>query len=128
MAQRLVRKICAKCQEDYSLSAEELEKIKKALAGLEQKIPLPKLDKTLKLKRGRGCPDCLGTGYKGRIGIFEIIQINEQMERLINSSPSHIQIKDLAVKEGLINMYQDGLIKVLQGITTTEEVERVIGE
>lgn len=123
MAQRLVRKICPQCQKTYQPSSQELAKIKKGLKGVQ--IPLPALNKSLKLSKGKGCGSCLQTGYKGRIGIFEMILITQEMEKLINISPSHIQVKEEATKQGLVTMYQDGLIKVLQKITTIEEVEKV---
>lgn len=124
IAQRLVRKICSKCRQEYKPKSQELDKIKKGLQNVPVKdiIPLPPLKK---IARGKGCPVCHQTGYCGRIGIFEVTPITQELEKLINTNPSHIQVQELAVKQGLVTMYQDGLIKVMQGITTLEEVERV---
>ncbi len=129
VAQRLPRKVCKKCAEFIKPSAEDLAKIKKGLAAVSKEI-LPKafFDKNLKLPKAKGCQMCNFTGYKGRIGVYETFLVDDEMERFILSSPSIADMKDLAIKKGMILMRQDGLIKVLEGITTIEEVERVTGE
>ena len=130
VAQRLPRRVCKKCVEFVSPSKETLEKIKKELKNVPEKIlpvPFSKL-KSVKIPKVRGCKDCNYTGYKGRIGIFETFLVDDEMERFILSSPSISAMRDLAIKKGMLLMKTDGLIKVLQGITTIEEVERVAGE
>jgi len=76
----------------------------------------------------KGCEDCNFTGYRGRTGIFEAFLVDEEMERFILTSPSISDLREMAKKKGMITMYQDGLLKVIDGVTTIEEVERVVAE
>lgn len=126
VAQRLVRKVCKKCAKFEKPSAEEFKKIKKELDPL--KVKFPKITASTKIPKSVGCRDCNFTGYRGRIGIFEAFLVDDEMERFILTSPSIVALKEKAIKKGMITMKQDGLIKVLEGITTLEEVERVVGE
>ena len=119
MAQRLVRKICQKCGTLKRPSPEELQKIKEGL----KKVP-----KNIKIPRIKGCALCNGTGYKGRVGIFEAFLIDDEMERFILTSPTIAVLRKKAVENGMVTMREDGLLKILEGITTLEEVERVAGE
>ncbi|MFH1401364.1 MAG: GspE/PulE family protein [Parcubacteria group bacterium] len=128
IAQRLVRKICKKCAELEQISDEDLEKIKKGLKGIPKNIKLPKLDIKIKIPRARGCKNCNATGYHGRVGIFEAFLIDDGMEKFISRAPSIASLKEEAIKKGMVTMHQDGLIKVLEGITTIEEVEKITGE
>jgi type IV pilus assembly protein PilB len=123
VAQRLVRKVCKKCSVLEKPSKEEFEKIREGLKNLNVKIP-----KDLKIKKARGCEDCNFTGYRGRTGIFEAFLVDEEMERFILTSPSISDLREMAKKKGMITMYQDGLLKVIDGVTTIEEVERVVAE
>ncbi|MCD6284149.1 type II/IV secretion system protein [bacterium] len=137
MAQRLVRKLCPYCKEQITPSSSQLEKIENAIKNIDkQKLKL--ILKTsnpvsavkngkIKLYKAKGCKKCSKIGYKGRIGIFEMFVKDEEIEKLISQSPSHIQIFELTRKKGMRTMYEDGILKVLQGITTIEEVERVAG-
>jgi type II secretory ATPase GspE/PulE/Tfp pilus assembly ATPase PilB-like protein len=127
IAQRLIRKVCEKCNERKPVSPEELKKLKDKLKGLPKSIEIPKLDETLKIPKAKGCSFCNNTGYKGRIAIFEAFLINERMENFILSSPSVSALKEEAIKQGMITIQQDGLIRVLKGTSTIEEVERVAG-
>ena len=131
IAQRLVRKVCPKCFIWRTPTEEEKELLKNQLndlpEGLKKKYLPENLD-TLQIKEGRGCKYCNFCGYKGRVGIFEAIVVNDEMENLILKNPSIPEIKKLAKKHGMVTMFQDGLIKVLLGITTIEEVERVAKE
>ena len=114
VAQKFVRKICPNCKVEYKPDNHELEQL-----GL---INLPK-DYTL--KRGKGCQDCLGSGYLGRIPLFEILLINESLASLIHQGKSYNEIKVAAERYGFTTMRYDGLRKALAGITTLEEVIRV---
>lgn len=127
-AQRLVRKICKKCGKSISLSPATFKKIKNGLKGLSKNVEIPNLKPGSKIPQSKGCADCNFTGYRGRIGIFEAFLITDRMEKFILTSPSIAALRKKATKEGMVTMKQDGLIKVLQGITTLEEIERVTGE
>ena len=127
IAQRLIRKVCQKCREFKKISPEELKKLKKELSSLKA-IKIPKLFPGLKITKIKGCKYCNHTGYRGRIGIFEAFLLDDEMEKFILKNPSIAELKEKAKKKGMVAMSQDGLIKVLEGVTTTEEVERVTGE
>ena len=128
IGQRLVRRICKKCMKLEPILPETLEKLKRALKNLPITAKKPKLSPELKLPLIQGCRDCNFTGYRGRIGIFEAFLIDEEMEQFILSSPSISALRKKAIQKGMITMHQDGLLKVLKGITTIEEVEKVTGE
>ena len=128
IAQRLVRKVCKKCGELTKISAKDLQKIKKELLGVAKTIKVPGLVPGLKIPQIKGCKECNFTGYKGRVGIFEAFMVDDEMEKFILTSPSIAALKSEAIKKGMVSMKQDGLIKVLDGITAIEEVERVAGE
>lgn len=128
IAQRLVRKVCNKCLKSKTISSEDLKKIEKNLKNLPSNIKIPKLSPKMKIPHAQGCQDCNLTGYKGRIGIFETFIIDDEMERFILTSPSIVDMRERAIKKGMILMRQDGFLKVLKGVTTVEEVERVTAE
>ncbi len=111
MAQRLLRKLCDNCKEKYEPKKEELEIIKKEVKYLY---------------RAKGCSSCNNIGYKGRIGVFEAILIDEKIENLILQSPSEADILKAAKDQGILNMQQDGILKVINGITSLEELQRVV--
>jgi len=125
VAQRLVRKVCKKCATFVSPTKEELEILRKELPALKKGIKIPKLDKDLKIAKVNGCKACNFTGYKGRVGIFEFFLVDDKMENLILKSPSMADLKKAAQKEGMVLMREDGFIKVLEGETTIEEINRV---
>ncbi len=127
MAQRLLRRVCSACKEEYASSPEELEKIKKALANLPKTVAIPEITSSLKLARGKGCPLCNQTGYKGRVGIYEIIHVDSELEKLITKSPSHAEILDILTKKDFVSMYQDGMLKAVQQVTTIAELESIVG-
>lgn len=127
IAQRLARKICDKCKELRPISSPVLEKIKKDLKGLPPEVKLPKLTKGFKIPQAKGCKYCNFTGFRGRVGIFEVILIDDEMEKFLLKNSSSGAFQEEAIKKGMVTMYQDGLIKVLEGATTLEEVERVTG-
>jgi len=130
IGQRLVRKICKKCGTMKTASAEDLAKLKNAFKNLPKQVKavIPEIKPGLKIPRTKGCPDCNFTGYKERTGIVEAFLIDDEMEKFILKSPSIAEMRATAVKKGMVMMHEDGLIKVLQGITTIEEVERITGE
>ncbi|PID71805.1 MAG: type II secretion system protein GspE [Desulfobulbus propionicus] len=118
LAQRLVRQICPSCKEAFTPSQEYLEKAGFDPADVEGK----------ELYRGKGCPDCFETGYKGRIGIFELMILTEELKRFTLTTSDSGQIKSMALSmddTGMTTLRNDGLRKVLAGQTTLEEVFRV---
>lgn len=128
IAQRLPRKVCKECVQFVSPSKQELEKIKKGLEKVKKEILPPAFFETeFKIPKTVGCQNCNLTGYKGRIGIYEFFLVDDEMQKFILTSPSIVDIRNLAIKKGMILMYQDGLIKVLEGITSLEEIERITG-
>lgn len=128
IAQRLTRKVCKKCKQLIAVSPVVLKKIKKELKNLPKEVKVPSFKKSLKIPKAKGCKDCNFTGYRDRIGVFEAFLVDEEMEKFILTSPSISALRREAIKKGMVRMHQDGIIKVLQGITTIEEVERVTGE
>jgi len=128
VAQRLVRKVCGQCSKMEKANPQESKKIKAGLKGISKEAAAPKLGTALKIPRTKGCKNCNYTGYRGRIGIFEAFLVDDKMEEFILNNPSTAALKKEAVKRGMVTMYQDGLIKVLGGATTLEEVERVAAE
>ncbi len=127
IAQRLLRRICPACKEEYDPTAEELAKIKKVFDNLPKTVTAPDISKPFKLARGKGCPKCNNTGYKGRVGVYEIIPINPEIEKLITESPSHAEILEAIKHKDFVSMYDDGIIKVADKLTTLAEVEDIVG-
>lgn len=113
VAQRLVRKVCRDCGEMHDVSKREVEIF--ARRGI-------KIDK---INRGKGCPSCNMTGYKGRIALHEVLVINDDIRRAIMNDDSFQNLKEHAIKNKTIFLIDDGLLKVKQGLTTTEEILRV---
>ncbi len=126
VAQRLVRRVCKKCSKLKDPEEIELKKIKKVISDLPPSFPKPDL-KNLKLKKPKGCKECNHTGYRGRIGIFEAFLVDEEIEQLILTSPPINVLRETAKKKGMVTLQQDGILKVLEKITTIEEVERITG-
>lgn len=127
IGQRLVRKICKHCSEGVELNIGQREMVLKHLEALpnQEKAKIDFND--LHFYYGQGCEQCSGLGYKGRIGIYEIFVMNKEIEQVILSNKvSEYTIQELAVKNGMVTMMQDGLLKALDGITSVEEVFRVI--
>jgi type II secretory ATPase GspE/PulE/Tfp pilus assembly ATPase PilB-like protein len=129
VAQRLPRRVCKECTKLITPSSTELEKLKKGLNNIPKEILPVSLSATdFKIPKAVGCKKCNSTGYKGRVGIYETFLVDDEMEKFILTSPSIVAMRELALKKGMILMHQDGLIKVLEKVTTIEEVERVTGE
>ncbi|HEY0945572.1 MAG TPA: ATPase, T2SS/T4P/T4SS family [Opitutaceae bacterium] len=112
MAQRLTRKICRHCKRAY---APDLRELRALNINPEQAAAAT-------FMKGEGCPDCNGTGYRGRMGIFEIFQINEELQRMIYENESTSKLRDKARAFGMRTMREDGVRKVTAGLTTIEEV------
>jgi type IV pilus assembly protein PilB len=121
IAQRLVRKICNNCKISYKLTRAERD-------SLLETIPAKLLAGTDEFYRGKGCPECNQTGYKGRISINEVLVTNDAIREAILKRASSSQIKQVAIAEGMTTMLEEGFQKARKGITTIEEVLRVINE
>lgn len=127
VAQRLVRHLCVDCIESYKTSPELIAEIRKQLTKM--KIDSARWNAPSVLFRGKGCAVCNNTGYRGRIGIFEILNVDEAIRKvIINPNFSLDVISEIAAKNGMITMFEDGLRKAERGMTTIEEVLRVIRE
>jgi len=109
------------------ITKDELEKIKLAFADLPKRAPVPQLNEDIKIPKVSGCKVCNNTGFKGRIGLYEMFPVNKESEEVIISKPTQTQLFTMAKRNGLITIKQDGFLKVLAGITTIEEVESVAG-
>ncbi|UZE93395.1 MAG: type II/IV secretion system protein [Candidatus Nealsonbacteria bacterium] len=128
IAQRLVRKVCKSCFKLEKISPSDLKKLKKALKDIPKINKGWKIKPEIKIPKAVGCKDCNFTGYRERTGLYEAFLIDDELEKLILTFPSIAALREKAIKKGMITMYQDGMTKVLEKITTIEEVERVTGE
>ncbi len=126
IAQRLVRRICEKCRFPQEISSELKNKIKKFLDKLSSRLDKNQFQ-DIKIFQPKGCQECNYIGYHGRIGIFELMQVDEEIEKMIAKESIEAEIKNYVLKKGMITMQQDGIIKTLLGVTTFEEVERNTG-
>jgi type IV pilus assembly protein PilB len=114
VAQRLVRTVCPVCRTDSLAPSNIIERF-----GWENRGKI-------RLARGRGCDQCYDSGYKGRIGIHETIEADSAMQSLIMSNPGRDELSEYLKKRGVVTMFQDGLERVIEGVTTIEEVSRAI--
>ncbi|HEX5475783.1 MAG TPA: type IV-A pilus assembly ATPase PilB [Vicinamibacterales bacterium] len=113
-AQRLVRRICANCKEDHPHQPQALVEAGFTADEAQQVVP----------KKGKGCEKCNGTGYKGRVGLYEVMEITDELRELILVGASGLELRRKAIEEGMITLRRSGLQKVQEGVTTIEEVAR----
>jgi type IV pilus assembly protein PilB len=113
-AQRLVRRVCSFCKEPVEMPSAALLN-----AGFSDREA-----KTLKLFKGRGCERCSNTGYKGRVGLYEVMEIGDEMRELILSGASSIELRNKALEHGMISLRMSGLQKIRDGMTSIDEVMR----
>jgi len=129
IAQRLLRKLCPYCKKKVKANKEArkkiIDEIEKIPSVVKKEI---KIEKVLYIYEPVGCKRCNNLGYAGRIGIFEILEMTENLEEIILKEPSESTIKEEAKRQGMITMKQDGMLKVLEGVTSLEEVLRVAEE
>ncbi|MEO6588233.1 MAG: ATPase, T2SS/T4P/T4SS family, partial [Pyrinomonadaceae bacterium] len=111
-AQRLIRRICSECKEEVKLPVEAL---------IESGFPEDEAA-TIKSYKGKGCTNCNGTGYKGRVGLYEVMEITDELRELIIIGASAIELRKRAIELGMITLRRSGLCKLREGITTIEEV------
>ncbi|MGZ4359192.1 MAG: GspE/PulE family protein, partial [Gaiellaceae bacterium] len=119
LAQRLARKLCPNCAEMYTPSAAEL------LDANISQTAVAKLD-GMAFYRKVGCPRCNHTGYKGRIGIYELLLMNDEIASLAAAKSPHDKLRQCAIDSGMVTMWEDGMAKVAQGLTSIEELARVV--
>jgi type II secretory ATPase GspE/PulE/Tfp pilus assembly ATPase PilB-like protein len=126
LAQRLVRKLCTSCKQEYTPEGKELLVLEKLIPELQQLRPQAVMPKVL--WRPTGCDKCTFTGYKGRISIYEGIKMDRAVEAVVREgNPSEREIREAARPQGILDMRGDGLMKTLAGITSLDEVERAVG-
>ena len=125
MAQRLLRKLCEFCKQEKDPSEKERKIIDETLVSIHDKTYLEGIQ-TLKIYEGKGCDKCNNTGYKGRIAIVEAILSTKEVEAAIVNNSSERELKKAAESQNILDMKQDGILKILKGISSIEELSRVI--
>ena len=115
-AQRLVRRLCPHCKTDVTRDLHSQSLVE---AGF-----LPQELGSLRVHRGRGCPACNGTGYKGRVGLYEVMEISDEIREMILCGASSLELKNKSLEQGMISLRKSGLRKIRDGLTTVEEVVR----
>ena len=126
LSQRLVRKLCLNCREKIKTPPEIIQKIKATLEPIKDRVDIKPLSESLEIYKPTKCDQCNFSGYRGRLGIFEAFVVSKNIEELILTSPSVSSIKAMAVAEGMITIIQDAYLKLIEGITSMEEIERVV--
>ena len=125
IGQRLVRILCTHCKEAYSPARETIEAVLKLITIISPKAKISLPNKVESLFKAVGCAQCNFTGYRGRVGIFEVLTMTEEIIEIVNARGNEQKILRAALENGMITMTQDGILKALEGITTLDEVWRV---
>ena len=125
IAQRLIRKICTKCRESYEITKDRLREVNLSEELIDK---IFKGEKKVRVYRGKGCKACVNTGFSGRTGIFEVLEMKDNIQKLVMDKANASQIQAQAVKNGMTIMLEDGIEKALIGITALEEIIRVTKE
>lgn len=131
IAQRLVRKLCVSCRKKAKLTPEEEENVKKIVSQLPSRVKKPELDQEIEVfEAGSGCDKCNATGYKGRIAALELLIVDPEIQQIINQPrlPTILQLKEVAIKKGMVTMEADAVLKILAGLTSIDEAESVLGK
>ncbi|MEK9186262.1 MAG: GspE/PulE family protein, partial [Patescibacteria group bacterium] len=126
IAQRLVRRLCENCKTVKKVTPDIKKKIEKALKSLPPRVDRKNYE-NIKFYSAKGCSKCGNLGYKGRVAIFELLKAEEKIEELVSAKVTEAGIYKEAIRQGMVTMQQDGILKVISGITTFEEVEGVTG-
>jgi type IV pilus assembly protein PilB len=128
IGQRLARRLCPYCKEEHDLTKQEKDKVDKILAVVspKSKVDIPKELPTI-YKVGKGCDKCNGIGYKGRVGLYELLTMDDDIKELASQDAPAFKIMQQAIENGMLTMLQDGILKALEGLTSVDEVYRVIG-
>jgi type IV pilus assembly protein PilB len=125
IAQRLVRTLCEKCKKEVVLEGKAKETVERVLGEIADPAYLTNVQKE-KIWAPVGCPECNGLGYKGRIGVYEAVMMDAAIEKVVIENPSERDIRSAAKPQKLLTLAQDGVLKALQGITTLDELDRVV--
>lgn len=125
IAQRLVRTLCDKCKKEKVLEGKDKEVVEKVIGGITDSTYLEGIQKE-KVWTPVGCPECNGLGYRGRIGVYEAIVMDSEIEKAVVGNPSEREIRAAAASQKLLTLPQDGVLKALRGLTTLEELDRVV--
>lgn len=125
VGQRLARKICDECKEEVKITSEEMKKIEIEIEKMPEKEKTEIKKKSIKIYKGKGCKNCDNSGYRGRIGLYEVLSITEEVKDLILKRVSSSQIQKKATEQGMVTMLQDGILKAIDGVTSMEEVWRI---
>ena len=125
VGQRLARKICEDCKEEIQIAEAEKKKIEAEIEKMPEREKTEIKGKELKFFHGKGCKNCNDSGYKGRIGLYEVLSISENIKDMILNKKPSSEIQEEAVRAGMVTMLQDGILKVSDGVTTVEEIWRV---
>lgn len=126
IAQRLVRKLCQTCKKSRPVTPEEKIIIDRTLAGITDRTLVPEKTDTAYEANTEGCTECHGRGYRGRIGIFEAVFMDRAIEEVLRSKPSEREVAEAARPQAVPTMQQDGIIKILRGVTSMDELGRVV--
>ena len=129
LAQRLARKICSDCKTEMEVL--EKPQVGEGTSNTIDKQTLSEIGftddqlKNVKLYRGAGCRTCNNTGYKGRVALYEVMRFNDHLKEMVLQGSSTAELKAAAIKQGMVTLRMAGIMKVLDGVTTTEEILRV---
>jgi len=126
IAQRLLRRLCEGCRVSRALTPEERTVIEPVWQSLPETLRTTSLPETI-FDAGAGCAACSETGYKGRIGVFELFSNDDALQETIMERPAEEKLRELLIERGMTTMHQDALLRVVQGVTTISEIERVLG-
>lgn len=126
IAQRLVRKLCPHCKYEKPVESATIDGMKAVLATADLNGEIdPKFLSEMKFYEGKGCSECNNTGYKGRVGLYEVLRLDNTIRKAIFDGLSAIEIQNLALKGGMLTLEQAGILKALEGVTSVDEVYRV---
>ncbi len=125
LAQRLVRTLCQNCKKEKKLEGKDKETVERILDSITDKTYLENIQQD-KIWDTVGCAECNGLGYKGRVGVYEGITVDSEIEQAVINNPSERDIRQASLKQNMLTLAQDGVLKALSGVTTLEELERVV--
>lgn len=128
VAQRLARRVCQECKEEYKPDPGTLKEVKDIIDSMPPEGKKLAQKEGIHFYKGKGCDKCNGTGYKGRLTVTEVLDVNEAVQQLVLHRESNTRITEQSIKDGMMTMQMDGIMKVLRGFTSIEEVWRVSRE